>query len=182
MEAIYDELFALRIQYMDTMDEYNIIRRLKQKLFDEYNIPEESLNEYLYLFYIAYDINITMAEIEEVNMEEDEEEEDVPAGMDEILNILSNILSGGNLQQPQMEDVVVTTDIDSINELPIIKCKEDIDTNCSICFDNMKKDDEYIDIKCKHIFHKDCLTNYLQKFNHICPICREEIGKPKVNI
>lgn len=181
MEDIYDELFALRIQYMDTMEEYRIIRRLKQKLFDEYNIPNESLNEYLYLFYITYDINITFAEIEEVDIDEEEEELFETYNANEFMQQLFNILSQLPIAQ-NMEDVVITTDEKSIDELPILKCKDNIETNCSICMDNMKKDEEYIDIKCKHIFHKDCLTNYLKNFNHICPICRDEIGNPKANI
>ena len=189
MDAIYDELFALRIQYMDTMSEYEIIRRLKQKLFDEYDIPYELVNEQLHLFYITYDIAITFSEIEEVDIDEEENSVDLniieePGSLGDFISQLSNLLSNIQLleEQQQMDDVVVTTDIDSIGKLPILKCKDDIDINCSICMDNMKKDDEYIDIKCKHIFHKDCLTNYLQNFNHICPICRDEIGETKVNI
>ncbi len=186
MDAIYDELFALRIQYMDTMDENNIIRRLKQKLFDEYNVPYDLLNEQLHLFYITYDIDITLSEIENVDIDEEEEEEEeemlpnnVFSQLNQFMVQLENILNlapGGN-----MEDVVVTTDMDSIKELPVLKIISDGE-KCTICMDEMKIDDEYIDIQCKHIFHKECLTNYLKDFNHICPVCRVEIGKSKINL
>ena len=41
--------------------------------------------------------------------------------------------------------------------------------------------DTMLDIECKHYFHKECLTEYLKKYNHICPVCRKEIGESKVN-
>ena len=47
--------------------------------------------------------------------------------------------------------------------------------------DTLKKGDTVLDIECKHIFHSECLTEYLEKYNHICPICRKDIGKSKIN-
>ena len=40
----------------------------------------------------------------------------------------------------------------------------------------MNEDEEYLDIECKHIFHKECLETYLKNYNHICPVCRKDIG------
>ena len=47
--------------------------------------------------------------------------------------------------------------------------------------EEMNEGDIYIDIKCKHIYHKECLTEYLTKYNHICPTCRMDIGNPVSN-
>jgi len=64
---------------------------------------------------------------------------------------------------------------------------KDIDVNetlidkCSICMTSIDKGDKMLDIECKHSFHKDCLLEYLKKYNHICPICRSEIGNEKIN-
>jgi hypothetical protein len=98
-------------------------------------------------------------------------------------NLLSQIINVIE-EQPieEMTDVVVTTDEKSIDELPILKIKENTIERCTICMDDMITDEEYINISCNHIFHKDCLKNYLTNFNHICPVCRVEIGKSKFNI
>jgi E3 ubiquitin-protein ligase RHA2 len=81
-----------------------------------------------------------------------------------------------------MEDVVVTTDEKTLNTLDILKITKDMNEKCTICLYDMNEDEEYFDIECKHIFHKDCLETYLKNYNHICPVCRNEIGESNPNI
>ncbi len=76
-----------------------------------------------------------------------------------------------------MQDIVVTTDENTLNTLNILKITKDMNENCTICMEEMNEDEEYFDIKCKHIFHKNCLETYLKNYNHICPVCRNEIGE-----
>lgn len=45
----------------------------------------------------------------------------------------------------------------------------EIDTTCSICFEN----GEY-QLACGHIFHKHCINQWKRKSNS-CPMCRKEI-------
>jgi hypothetical protein len=73
-------------------------------------------------------------------------------------------------------DVVVITDEQSLNNIPILKISKDMDIKCMICIDEMNENEEYFNIECKHIFHKGCLETYLRNYNHICPICRKEVG------
>ena len=75
-----------------------------------------------------------------------------------------------------MEDVLVTTDENTLNKLNVSKITKDMNEKCMVCIEEMNEDEEYFDIKCKHIFHKDCLETYLKNYNHICPVCRNEIG------
>ncbi len=75
-----------------------------------------------------------------------------------------------------MEDIIVTTDENTLNKLNIFKITKDMNENCTICMEEMNEDEEYFDINCKHIFHKNCLETYLKNYNHICPVCRNEIG------
>ncbi len=76
-----------------------------------------------------------------------------------------------------MEDVLVTTDENTLNTLNVLKITNEINEKCMICIEEMNEDEEYFDIKCKHIFHKNCLETYLKNYNHICPVCRNEIGE-----
>jgi hypothetical protein len=96
-------------------------------------------------------------------------------------SMISNNLISSILLQPSIQDVVVTTDEDDLSKMTVYTIDELIQDKCSICMSGFEKGDEYLDIECKHKFHKECLTTYLQKYNHICPVCRTDIGKTKVN-
>jgi hypothetical protein len=76
-----------------------------------------------------------------------------------------------------MEDILVTTDENTLNTLNVLKIKKDMNEKCMICIEDINEDEEYFDIKCKHIFHKACLEIYLKNYNHICPVCRNEVGE-----
>jgi hypothetical protein len=193
-------------------EEYIIINKLKNKLIDlgieENNINDVLFNFYNY-FDIPITMNqIEMVHLhspyslyyEQTNENNDIDSEgsdyfnDIDEGpqyfttilytnntggpINNLLNMLFNI----NNQQDNYEDVVVTTDTDSLNKIPICKITNDMQLICSICQEEMNTDDEYINIECKHIFHRSCLTTYLENYNHICPTCRKEIGKPNAHI
>ena len=64
----------------------------------------------------------------------------------------------------------------------ILKITKEMNEKCTICMIEMNEDEEYLDIECKHIFHKDCLETYLKNYNHICPVCRKDIGKSYAHI
>ena len=52
---------------------------------------------------------------------------------------------------------------------------------CSICLDDIKDGDRIGDLKvCNHLFHSDCLKNWLRKSNK-CPLCqKQDLAFPKV--
>lgn len=252
-EELLNELFAHRIQFMDySTDEYYIIRRLKMKLI-EMGYAQENINNIIYSFYNHFNILITLSEIENIHIhnnqtlyvgptlfqnlissiinqptileevEPDEEnnqnqdnqnnDDDMPPlaeapqinynpldnqfNIGNILNILlgaspsagTNIMfeqiliqplqvtQGQNQPRTFMEDVLVTTDENTLNTMNVLKITKDMNEKCAICMDEMNEDEEYFDIKCKHIFHKGCLEIYLTNYNHICPVCRNEIGE-----
>merc|ERR1711964_188512 len=73
------------------------------------------------------------------------------------------------------------------SELPFEKCtttkemvaewkKDDSDNGgkCTICLDAMEVGSEVPVVKCKHVFHEECLDNW-RKFNEICPCCRYHV-------
>ena len=259
----FDDLFAYRFQYQDyTMDEHSIIQKLKLILLNN-NMTHIEIDDYLFLFYVAFGHPITFEEIQSINIspfyinlhniplhninEEDEEilintvntniipintdnmniSTEIPVNIIESLStesihmnttnditinpdnfILSmnnlnqisnmlNILYGINNSIPipivnifnpsvltnsmHMNDIVVTTDDDYLDKIKNIEVKETIMDKCSICLMSIDSGDTMLDIECKHCFHKECLLEYLKKYNHICPICRKEIGNSKVN-
>jgi hypothetical protein len=201
----YDDLFAYRLQLLEqTTDEYVVINRLKIKL-QENGVLDNELNEYVYNFYLIYDIPITIREIENVpiqspfsefvtqeyddNLHESEDDEyhhiliDMGTSVENLsnlLNFLQNVINEAS-QQP-MGDVTVTTDKNSLDKIQTFKITKDMNERCTICMDDMKEGDEYYNLTCKHIFHIDCIKEYLLNYNHMCPLCKKEIGDKKINI
>ena len=45
---------------------------------------------------------------------------------------------------------------------------------CAICLDPFTENDDKLvaELKCKHIFHVECMMEWIEK-NTICPMCRE---------
>ena len=60
-----------------------------------------------------------------------------------------------------------------INELPIIIIKTIDKGVCSICLEQFIVNDKVNKLTCSHIFHKNCLDNWIQ--NNNCPLCRKNI-------
>jgi hypothetical protein len=112
---------------------------------------------------------------------EDDDYSDMPPLIENPINLLG-VLFNINNQTGPLEDIVVTTDENTLNTINILKITSDMKENCSICLSEMIENDEYMDLECKHIFHKECLRTYLKNYNHICPICRKDIGKSYPNI
>ena len=46
--------------------------------------------------------------------------------------------------------------------------------NCSICFENIPLNSEYI-TECQHYYHDKCIKKWLHKSTK-CPICRQDIN------
>ena len=47
--------------------------------------------------------------------------------------------------------------------------------NCVICITEFQKDDTVLSLPCLHIFHKECIVNWLKK-NSSCPLCKYEVS------
>ena len=96
---------------------------------------------------------------------------------------LQNFLNIMNLQNPQnMEDVRATLGEDGEKEIKNYKLEKKIEGTCAVCMMEFEKDQEVSELKCNHIFHKDCVMKWLKEYNYKCPVCRAECGKPKFNL
>jgi len=49
------------------------------------------------------------------------------------------------------------------------------ETSCSICLSDFSDEDEVCVLRCKHIFHKDCIQKWVN-INNICPNCKQTIN------
>jgi hypothetical protein len=53
--------------------------------------------------------------------------------------------------------------------------------NCSICISNLKNTNNLHTLNCSHVFHKNCINEWLTKQN-TCPMCRAIVNTQLVNI
>ncbi|KAJ2077353.1 hypothetical protein H4R24_005182 [Coemansia sp. RSA 988] len=66
---------------------------------------------------------------------------------------------------------------ESIHQLPRRKISPEevaAKTECGICMDDYKPDEEVMTLPCKHFYHIECIDHWL-KMNGTCPICRTRI-------
>jgi hypothetical protein len=92
--------------------------------------------------------------------------------------LLDNTLNVSDYFNHDLEDVKVTLTQDDFNKLNEIKVSkenyENYKRECNICMDDYKIDDLVIEVPCKHVFHKECIENWLCKEKISCPICRTD--------
>ncbi|KAK6512759.1 hypothetical protein TWF506_008926 [Arthrobotrys conoides] len=89
----------------------------------------------------------------------------------EMDRILSQLMDQhqGNAPPPASEE--------SIRNLPKVKVtKAEVDdgSECVVCQDEFKVDDEVVKLPCRHIYHEECVTRWLETHD-ACPICRTPI-------
>lgn len=55
------------------------------------------------------------------------------------------------------------------------------ENDCSICMNPMEESEQIVELNCSklHIFHKECLCQWVEIGRSECPLCREDILKIK---
>ena len=102
-------------------------------------------------------------------------------------HIFSNmIFNTGGAQE--MEDVKLTVSREDLDNIPIITYKELSDIvkekncKCSICQDNFSGEDKIKNLICDHVYHHDCIDEWLFNHSHKCPCCKKVVANYKPNI
>ena len=100
--------------------------------------------------------------------------------------IMDNLTNGPGFGN--MEDVKLVIPKEEINNIPSSLYKDlepDVKTKvteCPICRDEFRDNDNVRLLYCSHIFHSDCVDNWLTEHSHKCPCCRQEAGEYKPNL
>ena len=79
-----------------------------------------------------------------------------------------------------LQDVKVTLSKSDFDKLEKIKIQNDnlnefLNLQCNICMEEYKINDHVIKLKCKHLFHKECIKDWLCKEKISCPVCRMDV-------
>jgi len=62
-----------------------------------------------------------------------------------------------------------------IKQIKYHKVKNESETECPICLENLKTNEYQRTLDCKHCFHKKCIDRWFKKDNDCCPMCRATI-------
>ena len=201
-----DSLFALKLYYEDELDdEYEIIRMLKIELINQ-GMLETEANIRLKEFYDSFDSDIDLDIFKNIKIERNNSQA-VNSVFNAIFNHPNNTpinesntdINESNTDEEDEDDVdplyyfvdmfinhINNTEddvISTLNEEDKIKLKKyvlinNLEDKCSICLDLMEKEQEVIELPCKHTYHSNCINEYLSNYSYKCPCCKEEVGRP----
>lgn len=76
------------------------------------------------------------------------------------------------------EDVKIILNEDEFEKLEKINytdCNKELE--CLICLETFEKNETLIKINCNHLFHCNCIKNWVCNESNKCPVCRIEIAK-----
>lgn len=72
--------------------------------------------------------------------------------------------------------------LDKLKQISYAEVQDKITTDdkCTICLTELSVDSndfKYIILPCSHVYHADCITEYLKSYDYHCPLCRKEVGE-----
>ena len=59
---------------------------------------------------------------------------------------------------------------------------KEINTKCSVCQACFEGEDDTRILNCNHVYHTDCIDNWLTNYNYLCPCCREPAAEHFANL
>lgn len=71
-----------------------------------------------------------------------------------------------------LTEILFETRAPELVKPPVVKCAQTVE--CSICLNPVESEGTIYDIPCKHVFHENCLSKWLER-QQTCPLCRAKI-------
>ena len=184
----YSNFFNAMILRRSDLSENNynedeIIKILKLYLITQ-NVPLNQISHILFKFYEYYNMyNITYDYIIDI-LNNDRNTMTQPSLIlinnlttnythNQIIDVINNLL---DTEPPELQDVIIATDKNVLEQLNKYTLDTNSDTKCVICIDNMNETQTVCELPCNHLFHDECIKEHLTHYSYKCPICREQVG------
>lgn len=125
-------------------------------------------------------MNLNNNEYENIFNEIDEYDEEEYNGLDDsffsrivnrIIDPIENVLNRSLEEQPSLEKNKEEIDFESVKYETVADKKE---KKCCICLADFCDEEDVTSIKCKHLFHKNCIKEW-STYNITCPVCRTNL-------
>ena len=103
-------------------------------------------------------------------------------------NFNFNVVNGDEESNNNIENNNIQINNEILNNLPVFKIDEKFMEvsqkkenknefqNCVICMEKYEINNEVKTLPCFHLFHKDCIDQWLKAGNDSCPICKNKIN------
>jgi len=101
--------------------------------------------------------------------------------------ILSDMIMNSS-HANQMDNVKLTVKPEIIEGITRKKFKEyesnikEINTKCTVCQACFEGEDDTRILNCNHVYHTDCIDNWLSNYNYLCPCCRKPAAEHFANL
>ncbi len=93
-----------------------------------------------------------------------------------LTTLFGGLLSNFRASDPN--DVILPLTDDAFDKLEDKKFEDPNKCDkCTICQEKFEPDTTIKILPCKHIFHKECISEWLKNYHHKCPICRADCGE-----
>lgn len=90
-----------------------------------------------------------------------------------------NNINLDNIFERNVKLVIKDEEYNKLEKIEYLYINDEIKTindKCVICIDNFNDKDKICILKCKHIYHQECIENWLKRKSHLCPCCRNAAG------
>ena len=110
------------------------------------------------------------------------EYDNMPDLIDDLPDLIddnNNIFNFMNINQNYEDVKIILNEEQFANQKHYIfkELNNNTTNECLICIEEFDGDDEVTKITCNHVFHKNCIKNWVCKESNKCPICRLEVDK-----
>jgi len=160
--------------------EINIPMNNNENINDIINFFDNFISNYsnnIFLDRINQDLSYIASEYINISELNNTDYNDLPDLIDDNNNVINNVINNN------YEDIKIVLNEDQFNKLDSFyykdKCCECSD-ECLICIENFEDESHLVKLNCNHVFHKNCIKNWICNENNKCPICRIEIDKGNI--
>lgn len=98
----------------------------------------------------------------------------------DYLNVLIDVSENGlGLDDEIHNETLTAEDVENITHKKFREIdieESDYSDTCTICQDCYSPEETVSVLNCNHIFHKECLDNWLLNYNCVCPFCRTRVN------
>lgn len=89
---------------------------------------------------------------------------------------------------PSMEDVKLVVGAEALEKIPISKYADledkikSMNISCTVCQDDFNTEDTVRVLPCEHLYHPDCIDDWLKGHSYKCPCCRKPAAEYSAKI